>query len=113
MSDGQPEVLKPLARMRTASAGEVQRGRVLLAAAGAVASTESASAYGVSLPTVRAWRSCFAAEGLTKLGKVRKGRGRKPSIPAEKVEAIVRQGCTPGRRARRTGAVVRWPRLKG
>jgi transposase len=36
-----------------------------------------------------AWRTRFTEEGLAKLGEVRKGRGRKPSIPAAKVEAIV------------------------
>lgn len=40
--------------------------------------------------TVRAWRSAFAAEGLKHWGKVKKGRGRKPSIPAETIAEIVR-----------------------
>ncbi len=40
--------------------------------------------------TVRAWRERFATEGLAKFGQVRKGRGRKASIPAEKVEQIVK-----------------------
>ena len=37
-----------------------------------------------------AWRSRFAEEGLAKLGRVRPGRGRKPQIPAEKIDEIVR-----------------------
>ena len=32
----------------------------------------------------------FASEGLSKFGQVRDGRGRKPGIPAEKVDEIVR-----------------------
>jgi transposase len=48
-----------------------------------------AVAVGVSPTTVRAWRSRFAEEGLAKFGAVRKGRGPKPSITAEKVEQIV------------------------
>ena len=45
---------------------------------------------GMSAVTVRAWRERFAAEGLAKFGRVREGgRGRKPSISAEKVEAVV------------------------
>jgi hypothetical protein len=44
---------------------------------------------GVTVVTVRAWRERFASEGLAKLGQVRKGRGPKPSIPDQKVEAIV------------------------
>src|SRR5206468_367940 len=34
-------------------------------------------------------RERFAVDGLRGLGVVRPGRGRKPSIPAQKVEAIV------------------------
>ena len=44
----------------------------------------------VSLPTIREWRSRFESEGLRDFGKVAVGRGRKPVIPAEKIEEIVR-----------------------
>ncbi len=44
---------------------------------------------GASPTSVAAWRERFAAEGLAKFGKVREGRGRRPSIPPEKVAAIV------------------------
>src|SRR5512135_2930930 len=40
--------------------------------------------------TVRAWRTRFAEEGLARFAEVREGRGRKPSIPAETVNEIVR-----------------------
>jgi homeodomain-containing protein len=43
----------------------------------------------VSPASVKAWRDRFAGEGAAKLGRVRRGRGRKPTISAEKVEAIV------------------------
>ena len=61
----------------------------MLLAADGVANTRIADEVGVTVVTVRAWRNRFAEEGLAKLGEVRKGRGPKPSIPAEKVEAIV------------------------
>ncbi|HUK69866.1 MAG TPA: IS630 family transposase, partial [Streptosporangiaceae bacterium] len=61
----------------------------LLLAADGVANTQIAQRIGVSAVTVRAWRKRFTAEGLAKFGRVRQGRGRKPSISAEKVEAIV------------------------
>jgi transposase len=48
-----------------------------------------AERVGVTVVTVRAWRARFAQTGLADLGVVRAGRGRKPSIAAEKVEAIV------------------------
>ncbi|MGK2932835.1 MAG: helix-turn-helix domain-containing protein, partial [Solirubrobacterales bacterium] len=38
---------------------------------------------------VRAWRRAFAAEGLTGWGKVKPGRGRKPTLSEEKVAGIV------------------------
>ena len=48
-----------------------------------------AAQVGVTPATVRAWRDRFAEEGLAKLGKVRAGRGRKSSIPQEKIDEIV------------------------
>jgi transposase len=89
MSDGQREILETLARPRTAAHREVTRAKALLLAGQGVANTAIAARFGVSPSSVAGWRSRFGEEGLTKLGKVRKGRGRKPSIPAEKVEAIV------------------------
>lgn len=60
-----------------------------MAAEGA-ANVRIASEVGVSTVTVRAWRERFVEEGLAKFGQVHKGRGRKPSIPAKKVDEIVR-----------------------
>jgi len=67
----------------------VQRARVLLAAAGGEANTRIAEQVGVTVVTVRAWRRRFEETGLADLGVVHAGRGRKPSIPQEKVEEIV------------------------
>ena len=89
LTDGQREILDGLARSRTAPHREVTRAKALLLAAQGLASTAIAGQLGVSPSSVVAWRARFAEEGLAKLGKVREGRGRKPSIPAETVEAIV------------------------
>jgi transposase len=59
-----------------------------LAAAGE-ANTRIAERLGVTVVTVRSWRTRFAQRGLADLGVIAAGRGRKPSISAEKVEAIV------------------------
>ena len=67
----------------------MQRARVLLAAAAGEANTGIAQRVGVTVVTVRAWRARFAEGGLADLGVIRAGRGAKPSIPAEKIEAIV------------------------
>ena len=89
LSDGQRATLSVLAKSRTAPAREVQRGRALLLAANGVANTQIAAQTGVGVDTVRAWRRRFAEEGLSRFGKVREGRGRKASIPTERVDAIV------------------------
>jgi len=60
-----------------------------LAAADGVANTRIAADLGVTAVSVRAWRERFAAEGLAKWGKVRAGRGRKPSISEEQIAQIV------------------------
>ena len=53
------------------------------------ATTRIATEIGVSPATVTRWRERFEQEGLKASVKVRPGRGRKPSIGPEKVQAIV------------------------
>ena len=60
-----------------------------MAAAAGEANTGIAERLGVTVVTVRAWRARFEETGLADLGVVHVGRGRKPSIPQEKVEEIV------------------------
>lgn len=91
LTDGQREVLERLGVSRTAPFREVQRAQALLLAADGVANAWIAEQVGVSVVTVREWRSRFIEEGLAKFGRVRAGRGRKPSIPSEKVAEIVRR----------------------
>ena len=89
MSDGQREALQALSRSQTAPHRQVQRAKALLLAADGVANMRIAAQVGVKPATVRAWRARFAEEGLAKLGKVRAGRGRKSTIPQEKIDEIV------------------------
>ena len=89
MTDGQRGVLETLVRSHTAEVRQVLRARVLLLAAEGVSNVEIAERCGVSRPTVLAWRGQFEVEGLMRFGQVAKGRGRKASIPAEKVAEIV------------------------
>jgi transposase len=90
LAEGQRSTLEILTKSTTAPFREVVHARALLLAVDGVANTRIAEQVGVSAMTVRAWRSRFAAEGLATFGQVHKGRGRKPSIPAEKVDAIVK-----------------------
>ena len=89
MSEGQRETLERLMKSRTAPARVAQRAKVLVLAANGLANTHISARAGVAVSTVCAWRARFAQEGLAKFGEVRQGRGRRPSIPTEKVEAIV------------------------
>ncbi len=89
LADGQREVLEKLSRSQTAKHRDVQRARALLLAADGVANTWIGAEVGVSPTSVVNWRDRFAQDGLKGIGVVREGRGRKPSIPPEKVQAIV------------------------
>jgi DNA-binding transcriptional regulator YhcF (GntR family) len=89
VSDGQREALGVLARSRTAPHAQVQRAEALLLAADGMANSRIAAKVGVNPATVRSWRSRFAEEGLAKLGTVRSGRGRKSTIPQDKIDEIV------------------------
>jgi transposase len=89
VTDPQREVLQTLSRSQTAAHRDVQRARALLMASDGFATTRIASEIGVSPATVTRWRERFEQEGLKASVKVRPGRGRKPSIAPEKVQAIV------------------------
>ncbi len=89
VSMAQREVLDRVARSSSAAHREVVRARVLLDAADGVGNKTIAARHGVTAVTVRAWRSAFEADGLADWGKVKPGRGRKATIPAEKVAEIV------------------------
>ena len=89
VTDEQRSVLEKLIRSQTAPHRDVQRARVLLMAADGFANTRIAGEVGISPATVAVWRERFGEEGLKNFSAVRAGRGRKPSIPASKVEEIV------------------------
>ena len=65
------------------------RARIVLLAAEGQSNSQIARALRVSPPTVIMWRSRFAADGPQALTETKPGRGRKPSISAAKVKAIV------------------------
>jgi len=94
LSEGERETLQRLARAQSAPHRQVMRARVLLMAADGVANAVIAEEVGVTPVTVRAWRTRFAVDGLAGLGKIRDGRGRKPSISEETVAEIVKLTTT-------------------
>jgi transposase len=89
ITDGQREALEVIAKSQTAPHRQVQRARTLLLAADGTANARIAVQVGITVTTVRAWRSRFEQEGLARLGKVHAGRGRKPTIPQHKIDEIV------------------------
>jgi len=90
VTDEQRSVLEKLLRSQTAPHRDVQRARVLLMACDGFANTRIAEDVGVSATTVMNWRQRFCEDGLKQFSAVRPGRGPKPSIPAGKVQEIVR-----------------------
>ncbi len=89
LSDSHREVLEALAKSGVSSHRDVQRARALLLAGDGQPNTYIGARVGVSPSTVKAWRERFSQDGLKAFGAVRPGRGRKPSIPAQKVQEIV------------------------
>jgi transposase len=87
---GQRQILESLASLQSAPYREVTRAKALLLAEQGLANTAIGTRLGVSPSSVVAWRRTFLAEGVVKFGQVHPGRGRKPAIPDEKIDEIVR-----------------------
>ncbi|MDQ6945792.1 MAG: IS630 family transposase [Actinomycetota bacterium] len=90
LAEGQREVLLTLSKSATAPHREVTRAKALLLASDGIANTAIATRLAVSPATVVAWRERFSTDGLAKIGQVRPGRGRKATIPKDKIDEIVR-----------------------
>ncbi len=69
---------------------QVVQARALLWAADGVANDEIGRRCGVDSDAVRRWRSRFAEQGVSGVGTIAKGRGRKSSLPAGTVEEVLR-----------------------
>jgi transposase len=69
---------------------QVVQARGLLWACEGLANDEIGRRCGVDSDAVRRWRSRFVAEGTEGVGRIAKGRGRKPSLPAGTVEEVLR-----------------------
>jgi transposase len=69
---------------------QVVQARGLLWACEGLANDEIGRRCGVDSDAVRRWRSRFASVGTEGVGRIAKGRGRKPSLPAGTVEEVLR-----------------------
>src|SRR5487761_689735 len=82
--------LDRLARSTSAPHRTVLQAKVLLLAAEGVANYEIARRVGVSSNSVRSWRRRFEAEGVSGVGRIEKGRGRRSWLPEGTDAEIVR-----------------------
>ncbi|MPZ74176.1 MAG: IS630 family transposase [Nitriliruptorales bacterium] len=89
MTDEQRGELEVMARSSSLPHRTVVQAKGLLLAGDGVANEEIARRCETTPDTVRRWRARFARDGVEGVGVIAAGRGRKPSIPAEVVEAIV------------------------
>src|SRR2546421_428422 len=78
-----------MSRSHTLAHRTVVQARALLLAGDGVANEGIARECGTTPDTVRRWRSKFEAGGIAAVGSIAPGRGRKPAIPAETIDAIV------------------------
>ena len=89
-TDEQRAVLERMASSTSLPHRQVVQARGLLLACAGVANEEIARRCAVDSDTVRRWRSRFAEQGPAGVGKIAKGRGRKPSLPKGTVEEVLR-----------------------
>ena len=86
--------LRRRVRSSTTAKRDDLRASVVLRRAEGVRQVEVAQDLGVSVACVNKWSHRFELDGLEGL-KDRKGRGRKPSIPAEKAERVISEATRP------------------
>lgn len=81
--------LERMARSSTVAYRKVVQAKALLRLADGGSIRSTAKEFGTYPNTVAAWRDRFNVAGVDGVGVIAPGRGRKPSIPAETVAAIV------------------------
>jgi transposase/transcriptional regulator with XRE-family HTH domain len=81
--------LETMARSRSLPHRKVVAAKALLLAADGVANEEIARRCETTPDTVRRWRTRFVEDGVDGVGVIAPGRGRKPEIPQEIIDAIV------------------------
>jgi transposase len=86
----QREALEKLARSTSLPHRTVTQARALLLAADGVGTNEVARRVGTTDDSVRAWRRRFESEGVSGVGRIATGRGRRPWLPAGTVAEVVR-----------------------
>jgi transposase len=86
--------LQRVAQSKTSSQRDALRARIVLRRAEGSRETEIAEELGVNLNTVSTWSRRFELQGLEGL-RDHPGRGRKPSLPGEKVRQVITRVVQP------------------
>jgi transposase len=89
VSEEQRAVLERWVAAHSTPQSVAVRARIVLLASEGVSNSAIARVLAVSRPTVILWRSRFAEGGTAALTETKPGRGRKPTISAAKIKAIV------------------------
>lgn len=89
VTDDQRAELSRIARSQTEPVRKVRQAKVVLALADGQSVRGVSREFGPTTTTVMEWRDSFIARGVEGLGVIAKGRGRKPVIGADVLEAIV------------------------
>lgn len=89
MSVGQLEVLESVARSSTAPHREMIRGASVADGRRWPGQHGDCAGFVDVAGPVREWRVRFAEEGLVQFAQVREGRGRKKTIPQDKIDEVV------------------------
>jgi transposase len=89
VSGEQREALELMARSSSLPHRKVVQAQALLLAADGIATNEVARRCSTTADSVLAWRRRFAVQGVEGVGRIASGRGRKPVISQEVIEAIV------------------------
>ena len=89
LTPDQKRTLEAWVRAQKTPQSIVLRARIVLMAASGLSNNRVAIELSTSRPTVIEWRRRFQQGGVNALTHIRPGRGRRISIPAERVQAIV------------------------
>ncbi len=81
--------LQKLSEAPSTPQGIAMRARILLASGEGKANSAIAREYHVSRPTIVTWKHRYEEKGVAGIMHISKGRGRKPQIEEQKIEAII------------------------
>ena len=81
--------LEGIARSTSRSYAAVREAKGLLLAADGQSNHAIGSQLGVAATTPAHWREKFEREGVKGVGEVAEGRGRKPTIPQERIDQMI------------------------